>query len=189
MGGTSSRVFSRTGRAVVSKPKGSASDPRVTVKMDQAKGLKRQTTEEWADMLKQMSNTISSAEWDGETPVHSTQRHSAERSDRTREKLPARYDAKTKAENSLVMDQHGNVSVPKGRMLHNDMLELFKLRREDAKKWDAAAIAGKYKLEMKDVEDLLKYTRTYLGRLDDDGTMRGYYKPDQDDTIIRFERD
>lgn len=50
-------------------------------------------------------------------------------------------------------------------------------------------MAERFGVDETQVTNLLRFTRTYTGRLDPDGMVRAYYKTDSADTISAFERD
>lgn len=148
---------------------------------------------EWSDLLKNISGAISSSSWEGEVqppsnPDQENERHSAQRSEKATVKLPIRSDlGEGLGKRQLAPDR----DMPKleGRLTQNQVLALFNLRRKDSKAWTKEKIAERFEIEEQDVENLLRFSRTYVGRIDEDGQMRGYYKADEGDTIVGFERD
>lgn len=169
----------------------SPSDPRVTAEQQQPPGAQppyhRQTTDEWAQTLKQISGVISSSAWEGASapgsvnPEATGSSHAARRGEKASGKLP-RNVAKSEEGGEREKEREN-------RLTQNQILALFSLRRRDPADWGANQVAKRFGVEEADARDLLKFTRTYTGRLDEDGSVRGYYKADPENTIVRFERD
>lgn len=167
-------------------------DP-VTARLQRVHSGQRMSPGEWSDLLKNISGAISSSSWEGEVqspsnPDQENERHSAQRSEKATVKLPIRSDlGEGLGKRQLAPDR----DMPKleGRLTQNQVLALFNLRRKDSKAWTKEKIAERFEIEEQDVENLLRFSRTYVGRIDEDGQMRGYYKADEGDTIVGFERD
>ncbi|PXF43980.1 hypothetical protein BWQ96_06290 [Gracilariopsis chorda] len=154
----------------------------------------RPTAQEWAAALKNMSNVIQSSAWQGEVqPVHPNsprlERHAAQRSSTTTRKLPQRSAPLHPGIRPVGLEVEHVRRSNAGRLTQVNVLELFNLRRDDPARWTAAALSAKYAVDESDVVNLLKYTRTYTGRIDSDGKVRAYYNPDPKNTISRFEND
>lgn len=172
-------------------------DPNVSARIEkpQPVAYKRKTTAEWSETLKKISGAISSAAWEGELQPHSDnagdkERHPAQRSSTSVSKLPRRTDRIDSGSETMIQpDGEGMIHRPMGRLSQNDILQVFHLRRTDPERWSAAAIASKFKIDEDDTRDLLRFTRTYMGREDTDGRLRAYYNPDLENTISRFEKD
>lgn len=162
---------------------------------------RRQGRDEWGDTLNRMSAIISSSKWT-ETPATATvgdkelptnekpfesfdNVHVSQRSAALKNKLPGQRDA---SKETLSQDL-SRETVPGGKLTQESFLLLFRLHREDATQWNAQALSERFQLSPTDVHNLLTYSRTYLGRQDPDGIFRGYYNPDRQNTIVRFERD
>lgn len=157
---------------------------------------RRQTSEEWAEMLKRVSGVISSTTWDdavegGEVPMDvkagGSYRHAAQRSQRVNEKLPSHPPHESNREKQSTISD--NLTKRAGRLGHEDIIELFHLRRNEPKVWDAPQLAQRFNVAENDIRQLLVFSRTYLPRSDPDGVVRGYYNPQPDNTIVRFEAD
>ncbi|CAN8068605.1 unnamed protein product [Agarophyton chilense] len=182
-----------------SNPNLSKSDPSITAQVRKQRSnqntvlYQRPTVDDWAAALKKVSNVITSSTWDEHQTLgrhkSSTDRHPAQRSHATTERLPQQR-TKTEAEmHDAEFGGYAPAENPTGRMSQVDVLDLFNLRRQQSKQWDVKALSGKYKVDQGDLADLLRFTRTYAGRVDQDGQIRGYYNPDPKNTIKRFERD
>lgn len=181
----------------VASPRGRASPPakpaqaiRVTAELrpkprTDAQGVyQRPTSDDWAAALNKISGVISSSAWEGTFAPGSVcagDTHAAQRSAVASGKLPRPRGA--------VGDVRDGVEEKKGGLSQNQVLALFALRRTDPGAWGAEEAASRFGVEREDVRDLLRFTRTYTGRLDADGRVRAYYKADPEDTIVRFERD
>lgn len=175
---------------------------RIPTEREAGAGHRRQTRDEWAQMLKQVSGVISSSTWDGasangagstkEMDKDSTDpvdRHPAQRSAHVNEKLPSRPrphpDVRADARKNIARSQEEK----EGRLAHKDIVELFHLRRRDPEKWSSDRIAERFGIPPDDARHLLAFTRTYLARSDPDGVIRAYYNPHPRKTIARFEAD
>lgn len=154
----------------------------------------RPTTQQWAAALNKMSNVIHSSPWHGDgqsdhANLPRLERHAAQRSSKTTRKLPQRAPPLHAADRALDLDAPNAAAKNAGRLTQVKVLELFNLRRDDPERWTAAALSAKYAVDESDLAHLLKYTRTYTSRVDSDGKVRGYYNPDPENTISRFEKD
>lgn len=120
----------------------------------------------------------------------SAQPHAAQRSMQASAKLPAfrswQVDP-SKRQAMLSIDRDGRTLRLQGKLTNENVLDLFRRRRDQPHHWDAARLAQHFHLEEEDVVHLLAFTRTYMGRMDEDGVLRGYYNPSKDQTISRFE--
>lgn len=143
----------------------------------------------WANVLNNLSGSIKSSSWEDDAQHASDgtgdNRHSAQRSEEYIEKLPSR-PAASEAKRPRLSEKEQSTA---GRLTQNQVLALFSLRRKDPKSWTATKLAERFRIHEEDAQNLLVFTRTYTGRRDQDDLLRGYYKVDKDDTIVRFERD
>lgn len=162
---------------------------------------RRQSRDEWGDTLNRMSAIISSSKWTetpatanvddkelpaSEKPFESLDNvHVSRRSAALKNKLPGQRDARKE----VFSQDLPRETVPRGKLTQESFLLLFRLHREDAARWNAQALSKHFQLSPTDVQNLLTYSRTYLPRQDPDGIFRGYYNPDRQNTIVRFERD
>lgn len=167
------------------------------------KPAQRQTPAEWADTLRRVSGVISSATWQEEEDqsliAQARQRsasdridneHAARRSAELVGKLPRSAAAAAAGVASSAATAVGfEEKRPPGRLTREEMIELFRLRRQQSNEWDAARLAKRFDLDVRDVQHLLAFSRTYMGRADLDGVLRAYYNPEQRNPIMRFERD
>lgn len=122
----------------------------------------------------------------------SAQSHAAQRSMQASAKLPTFRSWQVDPSKRLAMlsiDSDGRTLRPQGTLTNEDVLDLFRRRRDQPQHWDAARLAQHFHLEENDVVHLLAFTRTYMGRMDEDGVYRAYYNPSKDHTISRFERE
>lgn len=157
---------------------------------------RRQTSDEWAEMLKRVSGVISSTAWDDadrepvisrDVKMEGSYQHAARRSLRVSQKLPSSPLSQSHPRNQP--DVNDNSLQKAGGLAHKDIIELFHLRRSDAKVWDAPQLAQRFNISENDIRHLLAFSRTYLPRIDPDGVTRGYYDPKPHRTIVRFEAD
>ena len=149
-------------------------------------GNARPKRDDWAEALKNISGVISSRAWEGQAGVRTRvaldkEMHPAQRDEGVIGKLPSDRRV-SKVDTGTARPEHG-------RLTQGQLLALFRLRKQDAQKWNADALAERFKVEPKDMHNLLKYTRTYTGKLDDDGAVRGYYNADSTPRVMRFEAD
>lgn len=138
--------------------------------------------------MKQMSGVISTSAWQDDD-IGNVQSHAAQRSDQLRHKLPSRASTQRGDSVTDFGEETGVAQKPFGRLLREDVLQIFNLRRADCEQWQTDALCEKFAITEDDMANLLSFTRTYLGRVDADELMRAYYNPDPENEISRFERD
>lgn len=177
-------------RATHASPK---PDPHVTAEVRQHSPHQRKRSGEWAQLLNQMSGAITSSKWEGEVmPAHrkSIDEHPSSRSEKTLDKLPSQRTGAASGE-SVESEGEGGAGETQmsGRLSQNQILELYNLRRRNPNEWSAEKIAASFKVSEEDVRHLLMFTRTYKGTEEQDGHTVAYYKKDNGDVIVRFERD
>lgn len=132
---------------------------------------------EWAKLLRDMSGTIESKRWDGKKlGIIVADEHPSSRGDAYVKKLP-----KGKKDTTL------QVKAQEGMVQQAELIALYKLHRSDGAKWDADGLAERFSLNREDVASLLKYTRTYTAHQTGDGVIRGFYDPNSNPQILRFE--
>lgn len=179
MGGILSRVSSRTGTSVSTKT--NAPTPKTPV--SPTTSLTQQTIEtrrtKWEEALSKMSGTISSkvdeeVKQYASDPTLEYQRHPAQRRKEVVDRLPGKS----------IIDRP--ISRPQGHLTQTDILHIYDLLRKDINNPKTNRIAKDYAVLQEDIENLFKYTRTYTGNLDSDGTVRGYFKIGKDYTVERF---
>jgi hypothetical protein len=148
-----------------------------------AVGRDRAGSDEWAGLLNRISGGITSKTWGGTVGVRPSSvvardknLHVARRSRATVEKLPKRRGAMGK-ECDAVGPVHGSLT-------QNQILDVFRLRRNDKRRWGPAQVAERYALSEVDARDLLWYNRTFVA-MDQEGISRGVYHPDAG--VERFE--
>lgn len=71
-----------------------------------------------------------------------------------------------------------------GRLRQNQLLEFFRLRREEGDKWGVAALGDRYGMTDEDVRNLAFFTRTALPK-NVYGATRGVADPEKG--VLRFE--
>lgn len=147
----------------------------------------RETSAEWGEKLKQMSGVISTSAWQDDEDM--TQGHAARRSSKLKDKLPSRLSREATIQIAGSVDNDGIQKKPFGRLLQHDVLQLFELRRGNCREGQVGELSKHYSISEQDMRNLLLFTRTYMGRLDADDMMHGFYNPDPLNTISRFERD
>lgn len=172
--------------------------PRDTLGFDISRRL---GPDEWGKTLNRMSAVINSAAWT-ETPTMAgngdevrsknleirgspKNSHAARRSAAMRNKLPSKWRGNEEAEDHVSSQE----PITGGKLSQENFLLLFRLHRQDSGRWNAQELSERFHVSPIDIQNLLAYSRTYLGRLDRDGIVRGYYDPDRRNTIRRFERE
>ena len=109
-----------------------------------------------------------------------TGEHVARRTKATVDKLPRRRE-----ERGAEGDGQGEEGRRgRGRVLMEEMLEVFRVRREQGRE-GLKGLSEKLQVEERDLEELVRFTRGILGRRDPDGVVRGYSDPAH--SVERFE--
>jgi Uncharacterised protein family (UPF0240) len=148
-----------------------------------AVGGDRGGSDEWAGLLNRISGGITSKTWGGTVGVRPSSvvardksLHVARRSRATVEKLPKRRDA--------MGEEFDAVGPVHGSLTQNQILDVFRLLRNDKRRWGAAQVAERFALSEVDARNLLWYNRTFLA-MEEEDISRGVYHPDAG--VERFE--
>jgi Uncharacterised protein family (UPF0240) len=165
----------------------------------------RASGDEWAKLLNDIGGTITSKTWEGTVGVRvasagerGSSVHAAQQSRAMRAKLPKRQpgprpaapgpdsEQGVLAELSAALDGGASVKAAarRGRLNQNQVLDLFRRRREEPGRWEAPQVATRYALVEEDARNLLQYSRTVLAD-EGHGIARGVADPDRG--ILRFE--
>jgi hypothetical protein len=162
--------------------------------------------EDWNDLLNKIGGSYTSKAWDGTVGVRAASAvardpsaHVAQRSRQTLDKLPKRQvpiegegieagEARKHGDSLAALTRNdateNEVEPVHGSLTQNQVLEVYRLQKRDAAKWDPAAVAELFALSEEDARNLLQYNRTFVAQ-DQHGISRGHYKPEAG--IERFE--
>ncbi len=123
-----------------------------------------------------MSGAIQSRSWDGTaTAARAAEAaHPSARAAAVRGKLPKSSGAKPSEREA-------------GMLTQAELLAVYKLRRADARKWGAGALAQRFGVKQADIDALLRYTRTYTAHTTPDGAVRALYDAHAVPPLERFE--
>lgn len=199
-------VASKTSRVTVRT--GKSGSERVTVSLPTShitKGTmrqepqfdtsRRQDPSEWGETLKRVSDIIQSTKWTGTPTAPEANMRPPARAQQENPRV-AHIEKSSSAKSSKNPSSHGldadigtEISGRHGQLTKENTLLLFHLRRQDSAKWDIQTLSKRFNVSSSDISNLLSFSRTYLGRVDHDGIVRGYYNPNKQNTIVRFERD
>lgn len=202
-----------------------ADEKRVANAASLSAAAPRASGKEWANLLNDISGSISSQTWEGTVGVRTARprdlsEHAARRSDaytarQPRRVLPGSAEMQASAAEALARraaaaeregkdaaegddgrralaeisaaldgDVDAEVERRRGRVNQNQVLDVFRLRREEGERWTPEALAEAYELNVEDVRNLLKYSRTVLA-VQVGGIGRGMADPQR--RIERFE--
>lgn len=136
---------------------------------------------EWTTLLNKLGGTIRTDSSHSQAINEDLSTvHVARRSARQTRSLPGM---------GSVSEENLHVQKRNGRLSQAEVLKVFDLRRSDAKRWDADAVAQRFGISQRDASDLIGFSRSYRARTDEDGVTRAYYKVDESECVVRFEKE